>query len=218
MNSSFEGRGWRMKLFHFNPICVNTYLLIDESRQAVVIDCGCLSPDENAQFQQYISDEKLTIVRVLNTHLHLDHVFGNHMLAQIYGVLPDAHEADNFLADRTVSDAAFFCVPGEVYNQSVGNFLHDGDQIEVGNIRLRVIHTPGHTPGGVCFYAEADKVIFTGDTLFWGSCGRTDLPGGDANEIFQSICNRLLTLPDDVVVYPGHALSTTIGRERRNYC
>ncbi len=204
-----------IKFFQFNPLQENTYILYDETRNAIVIDCGCLYEEENRRLQQFISDNNLIIRRVLNTHLHLDHAFGNYFLAQTYNILPEAHEDDERLGERIADVAEVFGIKGDVRSQKLGGYLHDGDMISVGNMQLKVLHTPGHTRGGICFYAENEKTVFTGDTLFCGSIGRTDLPGGDFETIMRSIGEKLLTLPDDTVVFSGHGIPTTIGQEKR---
>lgn len=203
-----------IKFFQFNPIKENTYIIHDDLRRAVVIDCGCLAPDEDKQLQRYMADNDLKLERVLNTHLHLDHAFGNHMLAQTYGVLPEAHKDDEFFAEHIVDLAAYFGIRGDVKPQPLGGYLHDGDTIIVGGMELRVLHTPGHSPGSVCFYEPNEKILFSGDTLFRHGMGRTDLRGGDYAAIVCSIRQKLMTLPDETVVYTGHGLPTTIGEER----
>ncbi len=203
-----------IKLFQFNPIHENTYVLHDAERKAIVIDCGCLTPDEDQRLQRYIADNQLTIERVLNTHLHLDHTFGNHMLAQTYGVLPEAHQADEFFVTHMTELADFFGIHSEVHPQPLGGYLHDGDTITVSTMELHVLHTPGHSQGSVCFYAPREKILFSGDTLFRQGIGRSDLQGGDYATLIDSIQHKLLTLPADTTVYCGHGLPTTIGLER----
>ncbi len=206
-----------IKFFQVNPIRENTYVLHDEARHAIVIDCGCLTPSEDERLQRYIADNQLRVERVLNTHLHLDHAFGNHMLAQTYGVLPEAHQADEFFATHMTDLAAFFGIHDEVHPQPLGGYLHDGDVITVGTMELHVLHTPGHSPGSVCFYAPKEQVLFSGDTLFRSGIGRTDLRGGDYNALIDNIRQKLLTLPPDTTVYCGHGLPTTIGLEKENF-
>lgn len=206
-----------IKIFQVNPIRENTYVLHDEAHHAIVIDCGCLTPNEDERLQRYIADNRLSVERVLNTHLHLDHAFGNHMLAQTYGVLPEAHQADEFFATHMTDLAAFFGIHDEVHPQALGGYLHDGDVITVGAMGLHVLHTPGHSPGSVCFYAPKEGVLFSGDTLFRSGIGRTDLRGGDYNALIDSIHQKLLPLPPDTAVYCGHGLPTTIGLEKENF-
>lgn len=205
-----------IKFFQVNPVYENTYVLHDESQRAIVIDCGCLSSTENECFQQYIAAKNLTIERVLNTHLHFDHAMGNHMLAQTYGVLPEAHKNDEFLGDHIVDLAAYFGIFEGVQPQPLGGYLNDGDIISVGKMELHVLHTPGHSPGSVCFYEPNEKVLFSGDTLFRCGMGRTDLQGGNYQALIDSITKKLLPLPDETAVYCGHGLPTTIGLEREN--
>ncbi len=206
-----------IKLFQFNPIQENTYVVYDETRQAIVIDCGSLAEHEHRRLQQFVADNHLQIKHVLNTHLHLDHAFGNYMLAHTYGIAPEAHKDDEEFALRIVELAAFFGIEGDIRPQALGGYLQHGDVIRAGNMEAHVLHTPGHSPGGLCFYFPDEKVVFTGDTLFRDSIGRTDLRGGDYDALIESIRTQLLTLPDDTAVYCGHGLPTTIGYERQNF-
>jgi len=204
-----------IKIFQFNPFQENTYVLSDDTGEAVIIDCGCLLPDENERLLSYLKSEKLQVQRVLNTHLHLDHAFGNYMLAQTFGVLPEAHQADEFLIEQMMSQAQLFGFPGVVQEQPLGGYLSDGDVVSFGRTKLEVLHVPGHSPGGICLHCRAKKVVFVGDVLFAGSIGRTDLPKGNYAELISGIRRKLLTLSDETVVHPGHGPATTIGNERQ---
>ncbi len=200
--------------FQFNPFQENTYLVSDDTGEAVIIDCGCLYPTEEAQLKQAISTDKLVVKRLLNTHLHLDHSFGNYMVAQTFGVLPEAHQADEFLISETSKQAQLFGIPASVREQPLGGYLNDGDMVAFGRTEFEVIHVPGHSPGGICFYCRTEQIIFVGDVLFAGGIGRTDLPQGNYADLISGIQNRLFTLPDETVVYSGHGPTTTIGSER----
>lgn len=204
-----------IKTFPVNMIEENTYVVSDESGDAVIIDCGALFPDELEAIGAYIADNGLRVVHVLNTHGHFDHIFGCQWAADTYGVLPQMHqdEKENYLAAvenmaRFIRRDYHFDIP------PIGKLLKDGDIIEWGNHRFQVIFTPGHTPGGICFYCEEEKVIFTGDSLFQGNIGRCDLPGGNLHDLVEALRSRLLTLPEDVTAYPGHGPTTTIAFER----
>jgi glyoxylase-like metal-dependent hydrolase (beta-lactamase superfamily II) len=163
----------------------------------------------------------------LNTHLHLDHVLGNAFVARKYGVQPEAHEEDAFLLDLQEEQSGMFGLPMEEASPALGNYLAEGDIVEVPGIRLQVIHVAGHSPGGIAFYCESPgevngqkdvpPLLFPGDILFAGSRGRSDLFGGDEDALVKGIKEKLLVLPEDTIVFPGHGPSTTIGDERRWY-
>ena len=198
-----------MKVLSFTvgPLDNNTYLVSDErSGDAVVVDPGYDS--------RFILDEAggLHIVAVLNTHTHFDHVAENAYFAERTRAPLMFHTDDLPLYQALAAQAEWFMMPAPK-SCDPGRLLRDGDTIEVGNGTLQVVHTPGHSPGGVCFVGEA--FVIAGDTLFAGSVGRTDLPGGDMAVLIRSIRTRLLTLPDGMLVYPGHGPATTIGEERR---
>lgn len=204
----------KIETFVFNPIMENTYLLIDEgSKECVIIDAGCYHDTEKVRLSSFIENGGLKLVRVLNTHLHLDHCFGNRYLAERYGVLPEASEADEFLLPIMKSHCRSFGIPLNEDYQKLGGYLKEGDVIRFGESELSVIEVPGHSPGGLAFYCKADNVLFSGDSLFQGSIGRTDLDGGDFESLIHSLTKKITTLPTDTVVYPGHGGTTTIGDE-----
>ncbi len=193
---------------------VNTYILSDETGECVIIDPGCFSEEEQKQLTDFITEKKLKPVRLLHTHLHLDHVFGTRFVAEKYNLKPEAHPGDEFFIDITKDYALQFGVTLDENPPQLGNYLNDGDEVKFGNTVLKVIHIPGHSPGGITFYNEDDRIMIAGDVLFRDSIGRTDLPGGDYDTLIDNIKNKLLALPDDTVVYPGHGPSTTIGYEK----
>ena len=199
-----------------NPWQENTYILSDESGECVIIDPGCLSPEECRSVSDFIDNKGYKPVRLLQTHLHLDHVFGAGYIAEKYDLKLEAHPADEFFIDQTVSYAAQFGVRLEANPPAIGHYLNAGDTVSFGNSTLRVIHVPGHSPGGIVFYGQADEIAVAGDVLFRESIGRADLPGGDYDTLIASIKSQLLVLSDEVKVYPGHGPSTSIGHERSN--
>lgn len=205
----------KIKEFRCNPFAENTYLLYDETGEAIIIDCGCLYDDEKTIMANFISKNNLTIKHLINTHLHIDHIFGNEWAARTFGVLPQAHQADEFLIEQAVAQARLFGIYEEVKPQALGNYLNEGDLIQFGNQDLQILHVPGHSAGSLCFYSEKEDFVIVGDVLFRGSIGRTDLPGGNYAQLINQIKSKLLTLPDETTVYCGHGISTTIGQERR---
>ena len=205
-----------IKTFTFNPIQENTYLVYDETNEAVVIDAGCVSEIEKRALKNYIEDNNLTLKRVINTHLHFDHQFGNKFLFDTYGILPEAGKADEYLLDDVVAHVRSFGLDIKEEAQPLGGYLTENQVIKFGNTSFVIYQVPGHSPGSVAFYDQKDGIVFAGDVLFRGSIGRTDLPQGDYGTLIESITNKLLPLPDSTVVYCGHGPSTTIGFERKN--
>ncbi len=205
-----------IKTFTFNPFQENTYLVFDETNEAVIIDAGCLQAGEKQVLKRFIEDNKLTIKRVLNTHLHLDHQFGNKFLFDTYGIAPEACIEDEFLLENVVAQARSYGFPVTEEAQPLGAYITENQEINFGNSSLKAIHAPGHSPGSMVLYSEKDGVMFAGDVLFQGSIGRTDLPKGDYASLILAITKKLLILPDSTVVYCGHGPSTTIGYEKKN--
>ncbi len=205
-----------IKQFYFNPFRECTYLLSDEDKQTVVIDAGCSTPSEQTRLKTYIEQQQLHIKAHLLTHAHLDHLFGARFLYDNYNVLPRLHPADSFLFERQYQQAQAFGCP--LSDTPLEQFipLQDADTLIFGSISLRVIHTPGHSPGSVCFYYEDNQtpVLFSGDTLFAGGVGRTDLVGGSTQDLRHSLQTILSALSGNTVVYPGHGFSTTIAAEQ----
>ena len=207
-----------IKIFEFNPLGVNTYLLFDETKECVVIDPASFYPEEKELLLSYIKDNSLKIKHILNTHLHFDHIFGVNMLASQFGLGVQCHPDDLFLLEDIAGQMQLFGLSGgEVdYKPEIGHWLDEGDIITFGNQSLKVFHTPGHSPGSVSFYHEADGCVFSGDLLFYAGVGRTDLPRGSYEALVQSIETKMFTLPNSTVVYSGHGPATTNGFEKKN--
>lgn len=203
----------KIKQFVFNPFQENTYLLYDETGEAIIVDAGCYTPSEAAEVKRFTDENKLTVKFLVNTHCHIDHILGINALRDIYNVDSYAHREELPTLQMAPQHAMMFGLVIDTVPK-VEKTVDEGDELKFGNTTLKVIHTPGHTMGGVCLYSEKDKLLITGDTLFQGSIGRTDLGGGNFETIIQSITNKLLTLPDDVDIFPGHGDSSTIGKER----
>jgi glyoxylase-like metal-dependent hydrolase (beta-lactamase superfamily II) len=201
--------------FTFNPFAENTYVLWGDSRQCAIIDPGCQSAHEQQALKGFITQNKLTPVRLLLTHCHVDHVFGNAFVNRTWGLLPEHHEGETKLLAALQQQSMMFGVHSEPSPVAV-HYLVPGTDITFGDTTLQVLFTPGHSPASVCFYHQASKQCISGDVLFMGSIGRTDLPGGNYDRLMQSIHTQLLPLGDDVAVYPGHGPATTIGFERHN--
>jgi glyoxylase-like metal-dependent hydrolase (beta-lactamase superfamily II) len=193
----------------------NCYVVSDETNEAVVIDCGAYFEDERQAIVNYINREGLTVKHLLCTHGHFDHCFGNYTIWQAFGTKPEVAAEDEWLMDI---GAQMRTMMGSDYGQQsapLGEFMKADAVICFGNHSLRVLPTPGHTPGGVCFYCEAEKVVFTGDTLFRMSVGRTDFERSSWQQLNESLRGVLALLPADTRVYPGHGPQTLIGEERQ---
>jgi hydroxyacylglutathione hydrolase len=204
-----------LKSFTFNPFQENTYVIYNDTLQAWIIDPGNSDSGENQQLKNFISDKGLTLQRLLLTHGHIDHVMGNRFIFDTYGLLPEVHEADLFFIKRMVESGAMYGVNCEA-SPMPEKYLKDGDVLKLGQYDFSCLFTPGHSPGSICFYNQENRLLIGGDVLFRESIGRSDLPMGDHETLINSIRNRLFALPDDVKVYNGHGVPTTIGHERLN--
>ena len=192
----------KIKKFEFNMFPVNCYVLSDETKEAVIIDAGCFYEEEKQALKRYIDSNSLTVKHLLNTHLHLDHIFGNPFLLQEYGLKAEANQADEFWLEQAPAQSRMFGFQLPEAPVPLGKYIFDGDIITFGNTQLEAIHVPGHSPGSIVFYCKEAHCIFSGDVLFQGSIGRADLTGGNFDELREHICSRLFVLPPDTVVYP----------------
>ncbi len=208
----------KIKTFEFNPLGVNTYLLSDETNECVVIDAAFYYADEKTELLNYIIDNDYVVKHLINTHLHFDHLFGVNALASHFGLTLGYNRADEFLLNNISEQLKVFGIPGSNndYKPRTGNWLDEGDVVEFGNQSLKVFHAPGHSPGSLLFYSEDSASVFSGDVLFRGSIGRTDLVGGNFEELVKSIQSKLFVMPNETKVYPGHGPATTIGYEKKN--
>ena len=197
----------------FNPIQENTYIIWDDTLEAAVIDAGNMNERENEVLAKFIADNGLKPKYALNTHGHFDHLLGVDFLREKYGAQLAMSSKDEFLLKGASVSAELFGVKADALPEAIDVDLEGKESIKFGNTELKIIPTPGHTPGHVAFFESASKVLFTGDTLFRESIGRTDLPGGDYSWIMRSIIENILPLGDDVKIYPGHGETSDIGHE-----
>ena len=204
-----------VKSFSFNPVQENTYVLYNEKDACCIIDPGCYFGNERRTLEEFIDEQQLTPKYLLNTHCHLDHVFGNKFISDTYGLLLHLHEKEKIVLDYAPTAGLQWNMPFENYRGELV-FLKEGDIIRLGESELKIFFTPGHSPGSICFYCEEQQFIISGDVLFRQSIGRTDLPGGDFDTLINSIRQKLFVLPGEVVVYPGHGEPTMIGFEKKN--
>lgn len=211
----------RFQHFVFNPFGVNCFALSNDAGETILIDPSVSNSREQEALSQYIESNGLKIVRLLNTHLHLDHVLGNAFVESTYGIKAEAHQEDEFLLDLQEEQSSMYGLPFDEPAPALGDYLAEGDTVEIPDIKLHVIHVAGHSPGGLAFYCEKQgdqpPLLFSGDILFAGSMGRSDLFGGDEQALITGITQKLLTLPGETIVLPGHGPSTTIADERRNF-
>jgi hydroxyacylglutathione hydrolase len=205
----------KLKRFVFNSFGVNTYVLSDDTGKCLVIDPACQSKQEESQLAAYITNNKLEPAGMLNTHFHIDHIVGNTFICNTFNLRPQCHKSSKMLWETATEF-------GLALGIKLGNliipidFISEGDRISYGNSFVEVLYTPGHADGSVCLVNHNERYVIAGDVLFRDSIGRTDLPTGNFDLLYQSITTKLFTLPDDYTVYPGHGPETTIGYEKLN--
>lgn len=204
----------QIKTYTFNPVQENTYILFNENKECIIIDPGCYFDGEKEELQSFIDSKELTPKILLNTHCHLDHVFGNKFIAESFALILHLHNKEEAMLQMAPASGLMFNLPFDNY-QGKFIFLKEGDSIYLGEDKLEVIETPGHSPGSISFYCRNQHFVIAGDVLFESSIGRTDLPGGDHETLLNSIKQKLFVLPDEVIVYPGHGQQTTIANEKR---
>jgi hydroxyacylglutathione hydrolase len=199
--------------FCFGPFQENTYVLWDETKEAIIIDPGNSTSSEHSQLKEFIKSKDLQLKRLLLTHAHIDHISGNRFVYDTWKLLPEVHKNDELYIKKHEEVAMMYGLPFE-QSPLPEQFLKEGDLVKFGNSELEMLFTPGHSPGSITFYSKAQKFIICGDVLFYGSIGRTDLPGGNYNDLINAIKQKLFPLGNDVKVYNGHGPATTIGHEK----
>ncbi len=204
-----------IEIMEFNPFRENTYIVYDETKEAVIIDPGCNSSEEKKHLTTFIENNNLKPVKLLNTHGHIDHILGNSFVKEKYNLPLEAHIGDEFLIvdARNYGSAMGISMPDDA--PLIDKYLTEEDTIKFGNSVLNILHVPGHSPGSLVFYNEEAKILICGDVLFNDSIGRTDLPGGDYDLLAKGIKEKIFTLDKNIVVYPGHGPSTSIDKEKK---
>ena len=205
----------QIKKFTFNPVQENTFVLFDETGECMIIDAGCYFENERQELDQFIEAKQLKPVRLINTHCHFDHIMGVTHCRTKYHLQLETHPDEAVLVVQAEEHGDLFNIPMEPVD-APDLFFNEGDRITFGNSYVLVITAPGHSPGGVVFYNPEQKILIAGDVLFYGSIGRTDLPGGSFEQLTGNIKSKLLTLPEETRVYCGHGPETTIGFEKKN--
>ena len=205
----------KIQSFTFNPFQENTYIAYDETKECIIIDPGCYDSNEESILKNFIEKNDLKPKMLINTHCHLDHIFGNQFVCDSYQLKPVMHRLDLPILEYAPMAASRYGLKlGSI--PEPGSFIEEGDLIEFGRSKFNVIFTPGHAPGHICLINEEEKIAIVADVLFRLSIGRTDLPLGDHDTLIASIRQKLFNLDDDTVVYPGHGPNTTIGFEKQN--
>ncbi|MCQ2144807.1 MAG: MBL fold metallo-hydrolase [Bacteroidales bacterium] len=201
------------RIYRFNDFQSNCIVLWDAAGKCVVVDPGFIDKEEKAELYDHFREEGLTPEKIFLTHGHFDHIYGVAELVKDYGIPVYMAPQEKELVAAQGQSAALFGLPKPDCSFETVD-IADGEIVSVGDMNFKVIATPGHTPGGVCWYEEKAKLILTGDTLFAGSIGRTDMPGGDYDAIIRSLLEKLMQIDGDVDVLPGHGPYTTIADER----
>jgi glyoxylase-like metal-dependent hydrolase (beta-lactamase superfamily II) len=204
-----------VKIFQFNPLQENTYLIFNEEQNCIIVDPGCYTDQERQQLLQFIASKALRPVLLVNTHCHLDHVFGNKFIHEQFGLELHIHEGEQKVLDMAPTSGLMWNLPFDNYQGKL-HFIDESLPLQLGNDRLEILFTPGHSPASISLYSRKDDLLIAGDVLFRESVGRTDLPGGNPDILSHSIRTKLYTLPDETIVYPGHGIPTTIGHEKHH--
>ncbi|MCM1331445.1 MAG: MBL fold metallo-hydrolase [Bacteroides sp.] len=207
----------QVKTFQFNMFGVNTYIIWDtESKDATIIDPGMHNASEQAMLDSFISDNNLKLSQLINTHMHVDHIFGDSYVKDKYGIKVMASSLDAFLGEKAAMQCRMFGLPYDTAAVEVDIDLKDGDTIEICDEKAHVLLVPGHSPGSIVIYLPGAGIAFTGDVIFQGSIGRTDLVAGNHQQLINGIREKLLSLPDSTILFPGHGAPTTVGDEKRS--
>lgn len=205
-----------VKKFPFNPFPVNTYVVYDdETKETAIIDAGCYWAEEKDDLKDFIESNKLNPKYLLLTHLHLDHALCIPYVKKVFNIPFYANKKDEFLLQSASSQAASFGLKLEYEPIAIDYDLKEGDPLSLGKYKIEALEVPGHSPGSIVYYIPDADIMFAGDVLFRQSIGRTDLPGGNFNQLIDGINKKLMTLPDNTIVYSGHGPETSVGYEKQ---
>jgi glyoxylase-like metal-dependent hydrolase (beta-lactamase superfamily II) len=203
----------QVHIFEFNPFTENTYVVYDDSGECVIFDPGCYTDAERRELQSFVTSKQLNVVRLINTHCHLDHVFGNNFVSKTWSVLPELHRGELPLLEHYPTTCQLYGIPNVEPSPMPKRFLEAGTQLKFGETQLEILFTPGHSPASLSFYCHDAEFVLAGDVLFFEGIGRTDLPGGNHKLLLESVRKQLFTLPGETIVYPGHGPTTTVRHE-----
>ena len=204
----------QIRTFTFSPFQENTYILYDESKQALIIDAGCSNRQEQAEVRDFLENNELKASKLLNTHAHIDHVLGNKFIYDEYGLKTHMSAKEMPVFKAAEQTAQMYGLPYD-HCDEIEEYIEEGDQIQWGNSSLDTLWVPGHSPGHLVFYHPKQNFMIGGDVLFRGSIGRTDLPGGDHQTLLNMIQEKVFSLDEEMKVYSGHGEPTTVGYEKR---
>jgi glyoxylase-like metal-dependent hydrolase (beta-lactamase superfamily II) len=203
----------KVEKFVFNPFQVNTYIIYNDYKEAFITDPACFEEEEKQQLSRYIDKNELKVKAIVNTHCHIDHILGVEYIRNKYNTEFWCSAEDQFLIDNAEAQGEFYGLRLEKPNRPE-RYISDNEIIYLGNDKIAIFHVPGHSPGSLLLYLQEEKILISGDVLFSGSIGRTDLPGGDYQTLVSGIRKKILQLGDEIEVFPGHGPSTTIGKEK----
>ena len=204
----------KIKSFAFNPFQENTYVVYDETKDCIIIDPGCYTEKERTKLRKFITSKRLKPVKLINTHCHIDHVLGNKFASELWNLELYMHKEDLPLLENAGNIGKMYGFEDYEGSPYPKHFLAQNDTLTFGDSSFKILFTPGHAPGHICLYSQENNLVISGDVLFKGSIGRTDLPGGDYDTLIESIKTKLLPLDENTIVYCGHGTSTSIGKEK----
>lgn len=204
-----------VKIFQFNPLQENTYLLYNDDGECIIVDPGCYTDAERDRLANFIQTASLKPMMLVNTHCHLDHVFGNKFVHETYGLELYIHEGEKQVLEMAPTSGLMWNLPFDNYTGPL-HFLDETSSLQLGKESIAILFTPGHSPASISLYAVSSGFVVAGDVLFRESVGRTDLPGGNPDVLVNSILTKLYPLPEETIVYAGHGIPTTIGHEKRH--
>lgn len=206
----------KIKSFAFNPFQENTYVVYDETKDCIIIDPGCYTEKEKTELRRFITSERLKPVKLINTHCHIDHVLGNKFASELWNLELYMHKEDLPLLENAGNIGKMYGFEDYEGSPYPKHFLAQNDMLTFGDSSFKILFTPGHAPGHICLYSKENNLVISGDVLFQGGIGRTDLPGGDYDTLIESIKTKLLPLDENTIIYCGHGPSTSIGKEKRS--
>tara|TARA_B100001287_G_scaffold276656_1_gene288484 strand:+ start:938 stop:1576 length:639 start_codon:yes stop_codon:yes gene_type:complete len=205
-----------IKKFTFNPFQENTYIIYDDTKECVIIDPGCYYEYEKKELKSFINQKKIIPKKLINTHCHIDHVFGNKFITSNWNIPLLAHKKEEYTLENNKFVSESYGFDNYEISPKIDQFLKCEDIVKFGKSQLNVIFTPGHSPGHICLINKKDKIIISGDLIFKNSIGRTDLPGGNFETLMNSIKNKIINLEEEYQIFSGHGENTTLKNEKKN--